>query len=123
MTKRKTKRKARKKAKKKRAKTGRPRGRAKAKPRPPQPAREAEYKQLAAKLMTDSRLESATATAEWTATVVDCHRHLDDLRDLMTKGTITSDERRVVPSLMARRDQALRAMGLDKHKPKGRGNL
>lgn len=82
-----------------------------------------DYKALAVKLQASSRLEDATATAEWVATLIEVRRHLHSLRLRDEADTITPDERRAVSTLMRARDTALVRMGVGGLKKKGGGRL
>ena len=103
--------------KKQTSKGGRPRGRSKVLSEHQNSIRakkndDKHYLEIFQKLLDESPLVSDTAKRQLAATVVDCARHLDDLKVRNDNGTIASDERKAVSSLMGRRQSAIVALGL-----------
>jgi hypothetical protein len=83
--------------------------------------REKEYAALAKQLAKDNRMENKTAALRFVATVVDCERNLDTMREYDQRGELSAEERRSIVPFMKQREAALTALGLVDLAKKGNG--
>ena len=77
-----------------------------------------DYAALASDLTSASHLEAGCATDAVVASIVECTRHLDELRQRTLDGSILSEERRLIPTLASSIRRGIETLGLDKRKAK-----